>query len=100
MTTGSALWDAVAAQLDGAWRDRRPIPQISATHPALDVTDAYAIQQRVVAARIGAGETIVGWKLGLTSRAMQQQLGVDQPDYGPILVAGSSRGGSVRRDRA
>ena len=34
------------------------------------------------------GETIVGWKIGLTSAAMQQQLGVDQPDYGPILSAG------------
>ena len=49
------------------------------------MADAYAIQQRVVAGRLTDGARIVGWKIGLTSLAMQQQLGVDQPDYGPIL---------------
>jgi 2-keto-4-pentenoate hydratase len=47
--------------------------------------EAYAIQERIVATRLAAGETIVGWKVGLTSKAMQDQLGVDQPDYAPIL---------------
>ena len=75
----------LAAQLETAWREQRPIPQISATHPALTVGDAYAIQQRVVAGRLTDGARVVGWKIGLTSLAMQQQLGVDQPDYGPIL---------------
>ncbi len=85
MSATSGLLDDIAGALDGAWSDRRPIAQHSATHPQLDVTDAYAIQQRVVAGRIAEGARIVGWKIGLTSLAMQQQLGVDQPDYGPIL---------------
>ena len=85
MSAGPALLDSVAGQLETAWRERRPIPQISATHPALTVADAYAIQQRIVAGRLTDGARIVGWKIGLTSVAMQQQLGVDQPDYGPIL---------------
>ena len=38
-----------------------------------------------MAARIAAGERIVGWKVGLTSGAMQQMLGVDQPDYAAVL---------------
>lgn len=85
MSAGPGLLNAVAAQLEQASRDRRPIAQISATHPHLTVADAYAIQQRVVAGRLAGGARIVGWKIGLTSLAMQQQLGVDQPDYGPIL---------------
>jgi len=85
VSAGPGLLDTVAAQLETAWRERRSIPQISATHPALTVADAYAIQQRVVAGRLADGARIVGWKIGLTSLAMQRQLGVDQPDYGPIL---------------
>lgn len=85
MSADAALLDSVAALLAGAWRDRRPIPQLSATYPDLTPADAYAIQQRVVAGHLADGAEIVGWKIGLTSLAMQRQLGVDQPDYGPIL---------------
>ena len=42
----------------------------------MDAADAYAIQQHIVAARMDAGERIVGWKVGLTSRVMQRMLGV------------------------
>jgi 2-keto-4-pentenoate hydratase len=77
--------DAAAQGLIEAEHDRAPIEQLSVSHPGLDVGDAYRIQEAVVARRIAAGERIVGWKVGLTSRAMQLQLGVDQPDYGPIL---------------
>jgi 2-keto-4-pentenoate hydratase len=77
--------DGPAAALHAAERDRRPIGPLAATYGQLDAADAYAIQQRVVATRLAAGETVVGWKLGLTSVAMQTQLGVDQPDYAPIL---------------
>jgi len=85
MSTSEALLDRIAAELETAARDRQPVPPISAAHPGLTPADAYAIQQRIVAYRLTAGARIVGWKIGLTSLAMQQQLGVDQPDYGPIL---------------
>jgi 2-keto-4-pentenoate hydratase len=77
--------EQAAGQLVEAERTRTPVGQLSAAHPGLDAADAYRIQQAVVARRLAAGERIVGWKVGLTSRAMQLQLGVDQPDYGPIL---------------
>ena len=77
--------DELAAALEGAERTRRPIDQVSAGRPWLGPVEAYGIQERLVAARIAQGETLVGWKVGLTSVAMQQQLGVDQPDYGAIL---------------
>lgn len=87
MTTSvdAAELDALADALRIAERTRTPIDQVSATRPGLTAADAYAIQERLVAPRLAAGETLEGWKIGLTSAAMQRQLGVDQPDYGAIL---------------
>lgn len=54
-----------------------------------DITmdDAYAIQAIVTADRIGRGERRIGWKLGYTSLAMRAQMGVDQPNFGPLTDA-------------
>jgi 2-oxopent-4-enoate hydratase len=81
----TAELDRLADGLRIAERTRRPIDPISIGRPWLTPADAYAIQERLVAQRRAAGETLEGWKVGLTSTAMQQALGVDQPDYGAIL---------------
>jgi len=75
----------VASSLVQATRDRAPIPPITETWPGFDVDDAYAVQTLVIDERLDTGATRVGWKVGLTSAAMQKQLGVDQPDFGPLL---------------
>lgn len=75
----------LADRLQAAERTRVPIEPLTSDLPAMTAADAYAIQQTITERRVQAGERIVGWKLGLTSAAMQAQLGVDQPDYGPIL---------------
>lgn len=75
----------LAAALAEAARTRTPIEPISAGRPWLGAAEAYEIQRALLAPRRAAGERVVGWKVGLTSAAMQRQLGVDQPDYAPIL---------------
>lgn len=74
----------VAQRLREAERSRRPIEPLTATDPGLTVRDAYRVQQLNVAARKEAGALVKGRKVGLTSLAMQRQLGVDEPDFGAL----------------
>jgi 2-keto-4-pentenoate hydratase len=60
---------------------------LSAAPGGLSLDDAYRIQAEVTALRQARGEQIVGWKLGYTSLAMRQQMGVDAPNYGPLTDA-------------
>jgi 2-keto-4-pentenoate hydratase len=73
--------DAIAEDLRRAY-DGTPIAPISG---GLSVDDAYEIQQIQTRRRVAEGARIVGWKVGLTSAPMQQQLGIDQPDFGVLL---------------
>lgn len=52
---------------------------------ATDIDLAYRVQQEVIAARLRAGASVIGRKIGLTSEAVQRQVGVDQPDFGFLL---------------
>ena len=63
----------------------KSIDPVSVDHPHLDITDAYAIQQAWVELQIANGSRLVGRKIGLTSRAMQQQMKIDEPDFGALL---------------
>ncbi len=76
-TLSSALLEAEAS--------RRPIDPLSATYPALTVQDAYQVQLAVVKAKLGRGRRVIGKKIGLTSKAMQDLLGLKEPDYGHLL---------------
>jgi 2-keto-4-pentenoate hydratase len=71
--------------LSQARERRRAIAPLTETTPDLSIEDAYAIAQRLLAARQAAGARLIGHKIGLTSRAVQQQLGVHQPDYRALL---------------
>ncbi len=63
----------------------RQIGLLSLAHPGMDMDDAYAIQKATCRARLEQGRRIIGWKIGLTSKAMQDALGIDIPDSGILF---------------
>ena len=65
--------------------DRKPVRQLSKTWPDITIEDAYAIQAEVIRHKTDAGAKIIGHKVGLTSKAMQQSSQIDEPDYGHLL---------------
>ncbi|MEM5427716.1 2-keto-4-pentenoate hydratase [Cupriavidus oxalaticus] len=85
------LLTTIAGRLNAAELSRQPIGPIRGEIAQDDMATAYAIQQTNVDARVANGERIVGRKIGLTSLAVQKQLGVDQPDFG-ALFAGMAYG--------
>lgn len=74
-------------ELYEAWRDRRVLRPLREGEPDITIADAYRIQERFVARRVAAGETIIGKKIGATSKPVQDFLGVYQPDFG-MLTSG------------
>jgi len=84
MLTDRQRQDAAEAILT-AERTREVCPQPSRTWPEMTLEDAYDVQRRWADARIAQGARIVGRKIGLTSRAMQQASKMTEPDYGVIL---------------
>jgi 2-oxopent-4-enoate/cis-2-oxohex-4-enoate hydratase len=71
---GDALYDALHAGV--------AVAPLTEQYPDMSIEDAYAVQQHMVARRLDDGERIVGWKIGVTSAAVMNMLGVYQPDFG------------------
>jgi 2-keto-4-pentenoate hydratase len=63
----------------------RAIPPLVRAFAEIDVVDAYEIQLLNIRRRLAAGAVVLGHKVGLSSRAMQEMMGVDEPDYGHLL---------------
>ncbi len=74
-----------AVQLSRAEQSRVQIRQLSLHYPDITIKDAYAIQQTWVGMKIANGRTMRGHKIGLTSKAMQRALAIDEPDSGVLL---------------
>lgn len=75
----------VAELLYTAHLTRTAVPPIRSILGEGDIPSAYAVQAELTRRRCEAGESILGRKIGLTSEAVQQQLGVDQPDFGVLF---------------
>lgn len=74
-----------AQRLHQAEKKRVQIRQISLDYPDIEIDDAYAIQSEWLKIKLDEGRSIIGHKIGLTSRAMQQSSQIDEPDYGTLL---------------
>ena len=107
--------DQIATAADDLLRAeaaRRQIGLLSLRHPEMTLDDAYAIQSAQMARKLAEGRRVIGWKIGLTSKVMQEALGIDTPDSGVIYDdmlfdsgatvpgAGSSSPGSRRKSRS
>lgn len=75
----------LAADLAQAERSRVPISPLTDGYPDIDVVDAYEIQLINIRQRVSEGARVIGHKVGLSSKAMQQMMNVDEPDYGHLL---------------
>ena len=77
--------DALAEHLHACQREARDTPKITDEHPSMDFDDAYAIQDRILAAKLKAGARVAGYKAGLTSFAKMRQMGVTDPVFGFLV---------------
>ncbi|RJG04415.1 2-oxopent-4-enoate hydratase [Noviherbaspirillum sedimenti] len=84
---GDELYEALVA--------RKTVAPLLEREPDITINDAYRIQQRMIERRVQAGETIVGKKIGVTSKAIQDFLGVFQPDFGQLTSGMSYADGST-----
>jgi 2-keto-4-pentenoate hydratase len=80
-----AALDQAAARLLAATETGTPCPPVRDLIGSADVAAAYAVQKKVTAVRRAAGAAVVGHKIGLTSPSVQEQLGVDRPDFGLLF---------------
>jgi 2-keto-4-pentenoate hydratase len=83
MTTATLVTKCVQ-YLDEAFARHESIVALTELAPGLTIDDAYSIQMERVRTAVESGDSITGKKIGLTSQAMQNLLGVDQPDYGHL----------------
>lgn len=75
---GDALYDALIAG--------QTLPNLRDRVEGITIVDAYKIQAQMIARRVDAGEAIIGKKIGVTSRAVQNMLGVFEPDFGMLMT--------------
>ena len=68
-----------------AEKERKQATQLSKTWPGITMEDAYAISTEVADRKIAAGAKLIGFKVGLTSKAMQRSSQIEEPDYGHLL---------------
>jgi 2-oxo-hept-3-ene-1,7-dioate hydratase len=74
-----------AADLLQAEASGQQIGLLSLRHPEMDMDDAYAVQNAIFEQKLAQGRRVIGWKIGLTSKAMQYALNIDIPDSGILF---------------
>lgn len=76
--------EEITANLIDVYRTREPLPLLTKTYPNIEVEDAYRIQEAFVSRRLAQGARIKGYKVGLTSKPMQEMAGSTEPDFSAV----------------
>lgn len=76
------LIEQLGTELYQALVDAKTVKPLTDRHPDITTEDAYKIQQQLMKLRLNAGERVIGKKIGVTSKAVMNMLGVYQPDFG------------------
>lgn len=97
-TNKENLYQKIASDFRKAEKTCEAIEPISKKHPELEIKDAYKIQLINVDKQISSGYKITGKKIGLTSLAMQNSLGVNQPDYGHLFDIMEAKDNTITRN--
>ena len=79
--------DQYGAELYGALRERKVVAPLTEREPSLTLEEAYQVSLRMLELRQADGERVIGKKIGVTSKAVQNMLGVHQPDFGYLTDA-------------
>jgi 2-oxopent-4-enoate hydratase len=82
MSLSDSIIEEYAKALIKAEDTQTPIEPITKKYPHLKTEDAYKIQLKLIEEKTRRGEVIIGKKIGLTSKAMQERAGISEPDYG------------------
>src|SRR3954469_215913 len=85
MALTSSDISSAAQRLHHAEKTRTQIRQLSLDHPGITIDDSYAIQKAWIEIKVAEGRIVRGHKIGLTSKAMQSALGINEPDSGVLL---------------
>ena len=81
----SAQIAQLAAELQQSQKTRQQVEHFSKRFPGMSIEDGYRVSRAWVALQLAEGRKVIGHKIGLTSRAMQQASQIDEPDYGTLL---------------
>ena len=81
----SAQIAQLAAELQQSQKTRQQVEHFSKRFPGMTIEDGYRVSRAWVALQLAEGRQVIGHKIGLTSRAMQQASQIDEPDYGTLL---------------
>ena len=76
------LIEQLGTELYQALVDAKTVRPLTERHPDISIEDAYQIQKQLMKLRLAAGERVIGKKIGVTSKAVMNMLGVYQPDFG------------------
>ena len=87
MTIEPAIITSLGDELYDALIAGETIPNLRTRNPDIDIGDAYGIQERMIARRLEGGEKIIGKKIGVTSKIVQEMIGVFEPDFGQLTDA-------------